>query len=349
MSESKLKYHRTSSVVVPCSKVGDLNQGPQFIIPTPTSDFFVDVQVVSSSSQSAAGTTSYLSYNPVTGFIQIGVAGPENIDVTQVYSVVLINRATGAASDPVFFTAKIFTCTMFVVGPKSFSVCIGIGTPYLQQYTGVSYTACNSELLINGVKWNAVDPLTGAAVVPGPGPGTLPDTAFCPFVTAFTPPGDDSKCYIFDRNSENPVTFARGSAQSQCSFDRCVTPATGAANRNFYTQEQLNAFAASIGLPNGVFVAGGPGGLNDAVGCPTTPPNTLQPKGGSFCNTCLAIPASIPTTGPGAVTRCDASSTFTQTLTMVGNAPSFQNGIISGITVTYDSTCNTLGAFNITC
>ncbi|OWA53064.1 hypothetical protein BV898_17499 [Hypsibius exemplaris] len=307
----------TSSVVVPCSKVGDLVQGPQFIIPTPSTNYYVDVQVVSSSSQSAAGTTSYLSYNPITGYIQVGVAGPENIDVTQVYSVVLINRVTGAASNPVFFTAKIYTCTMYLVGPKSFSVCIGLGTPYLGGYTNVSYTACNNELLINGVNWDAVNPLTGTAIDPtGLGPGN----SFCPFVTAFTGSGDLGQCYIFDRQTGNPEFFARGSQVSQCVFDRCVTPAGGVANTAannpiLYNQAQLDAIAASIGLP-------------------------------------AALPASIltgGTIGPTLITPCDASSTFTQTITIDGTAPAFQTGVISGITVTYDSTCNTLGAFNITC
>ncbi|OWA53066.1 hypothetical protein BV898_17501 [Hypsibius exemplaris] len=335
----------TSSVVVPCNIVGDLVQGPQFIIPTPSTNYYVDVQVVSSSSQSAAGTTSYLSYNPITGYIQIGVAGPENIDVTQVYSVVLINRATGVASDPVYFTAKIYTCTMYIVGPKSFSVCVGLTTPYLGSYTNLSYTACNRELLTNGVQWDRFNPTTGVLTAVGAGPCTVART-FSPFVTAFTLPGDNDVCYINDRQTGNPEFFSRGGSKSLCVALRCITPGFGRfIPGNFYNAAQLNVFSTTYGID-----ALAPTGVADVAGCTIVAPATVPPRGATYCGTCLPIPASILSGAVGpAVADCTAADTFTQTLSVTGFAPSFQNGIVSGITVTYDSTCNSLDAFNVVC
>ncbi|OQV11552.1 hypothetical protein BV898_14128 [Hypsibius exemplaris] len=327
----------SSGVIVPCPKVGDIVPGPQFILPSPQSDFDVKLDVVNASSADTNGSTPYLSYNPVTGLVKIGPNKPQ-IDVTQIYSAVLINRKTLERSNPLFFTAVIYTCVIQISGPKSFTVCIGLGTPYLGSYTGLNYTVQNVGLLAAGPNWNTVNPLTGAEIIPLPGPGN----SFCPFVTAFTGPGDLGQCYIFDRQTGNPEFFARGNQQSQCVFDRCITPAFGSFKiPTIYTQVQLDAFAASVSLPANTFLVAGGGTLDP--GCTGNPP----PKGLSFCNTCLAFPASV-VTGAAAVTPCGTGDTFTQTITIDGTAPSFQTGIISGITVSYDSTCSSLAAFNVT-
>ncbi|OQV11551.1 hypothetical protein BV898_14127 [Hypsibius exemplaris] len=260
-----------SGVIVPCSKVGDIVPGPQFMLPLPQSDYDVKLDVVNSSSASAAGTTLYLSYNPATGFLRVGPNGPA-IDVTQVYSAILINRKTLEQSDPFIFTAIIHTCVMHITGPKSFSVCIGIGTPYLGGYTGLNYTAENVGLLANGVNWNTVNPQTGVAIAPLPCPGGSAG----PFVTACTGNCDLNQCYLIDRQTGNPEFFAKG-------------------NR-------------------------------------TT----------SACGTCFPIPPTVT------VAPCTAFETFTQTITVIGNAPGYINGILADITVTYDSTCNSLAVFNVT-
>ncbi|OQV14899.1 hypothetical protein BV898_10931 [Hypsibius exemplaris] len=334
----------TSGVIVRCSQVGDIIPGPQFIAPSPQSDYYLNISVVNASSASAAGTTSYLSYNPVTGFLNIGLAGPA-IDVTQEYSAVWINRKTLQRSNPVFFTALIRTCAMNVVGPKSFTVCIGLGTPYLGEYIGLNYTADNAELLVNGVNWNTINPTTGAPLA-GVGPG--PGGNRCPIVTAFTGPGDNSQCYIYDRQTSNPENFARGSQYSQCVYDRCITPGGGVFNPAFYTAAQLNVFATTYGLTIPAPVT--QNAVLDVAGCTVSAGGTA-PKGFSYCGTCLPIPASV-IAGAGAlappVTPCTAADTFTQTLTVVGNAPGYVNGVFSGITATFDSTCSSLTVFNVT-
>ncbi|OQV16608.1 hypothetical protein BV898_09278 [Hypsibius exemplaris] len=89
-----------SSFVVPCTTNGDIVQGPQFIIPTPTSNYYLNVTVFSPSSPGAVDTTRYLSYNPFTGYLSMASLGP-TFDITQVYSAVLLNKLTNAMSSPV--------------------------------------------------------------------------------------------------------------------------------------------------------------------------------------------------------------------------------------------------------
>ncbi|OQV11553.1 hypothetical protein BV898_14129 [Hypsibius exemplaris] len=53
---------------------------------------------------------------------------------------------------------------MHITGPKSFSVCIEIGMPYLGGYTEVNYTTENIGLLASEMNWNMVNPQTGVAI-----------------------------------------------------------------------------------------------------------------------------------------------------------------------------------------
>ncbi|OWA53801.1 hypothetical protein BV898_18224 [Hypsibius exemplaris] len=323
----------TSGVIVRCAQVGDIIPGPQFILPSPQSDYYLSISVVNASSASAAESANYLSYNSVTGFVKVGLFGPA-IDVTQEYSAVLINRKTLETSNPVFFTALIRTCVMNISGPKSFAVCIGIGTPYLGAYTGLSYTTNNSGLLVSGVKWDINNPAGVAVGPPYPCPGASGVGAPGPFVTAFSGPGDANQCYIYDQQSGDSESFARGNQYSPCVYDRCVTPASGAFNSTFYTATQLAAFTTQYGaIPDPCC------SLPTPLAACTTGAKTY-----AYCGTCLALPASVA----AAVGSCTTADTFTQTLTVTGHAPAFTTGVLSGITATFDSTCNSLSVFNVT-